>query len=89
MIYPIDVVKSCLQTDPVDPKLRQFRGMTDATRQLYANGGIGAFFRGLGPTIMRVCGRAAGTRLTPQAPFANAATFLAFELAMYELRRYL
>lgn len=68
-------MKSCLQTDSFDPHKRQYHGSLDAVRKLYARGGIRAFFRGLEPTLIR-------------APFANAATFVAFEWASNHLRKF-
>lgn len=53
-VYPIDVIKSCIQTDSLDPSKRQYHGSLDVIRQLYARGGVRAFFRGLEPTLLRV-----------------------------------
>lgn len=74
-VYPIDVIKSYMQTDALLPSERRFRGMSDAVRHVYATSGVGGFFRGIVPTLIR-------------APFANGATFLAFELALHELSRF-
>lgn len=68
-IYPIDVVKSKLQTDSLDPAKRQFRGMLDCFRQTWRKQGWRGFTGGLEPTLVR-------------SPFANGVTFVAFELAM-------
>ncbi|GAA5945288.1 uncharacterized protein JCM15063_000606 [Sporobolomyces koalae] len=53
--YPLDVLKSRLQTDAFPSSAtRQYpRGMRDAVPALYKEGGAGAFFRGLGPTMIR------------------------------------
>jgi len=53
--YPLDVLKSRLQTDsfPSEGARKYPRGMTDAIPALYNEGGAGAFFRGLGPTMIR------------------------------------
>ncbi|CDK29390.1 unnamed protein product [Kuraishia capsulata CBS 1993] len=65
--YPIDVIKSKLQTDSyTQPK---FRGSLDVAKSIMATNGIKGFFKGFVPTILRA------------AP-ANAATFYAFELTM-------
>ena len=54
MVYPIDVIKSYMQTDAIEPSKRTFRGTLDVVRQVYANAGAGGFFRGLVPTLIRV-----------------------------------
>lgn len=65
--YPIDVVKSRLQTDDLgSPK---YRGSIDCAKQIFQAEGARGFFKGFAPTILRA------------AP-ANAATFYAFELTM-------
>ncbi|KAI5476025.1 hypothetical protein MNV49_000497 [Pseudohyphozyma bogoriensis] len=75
--YPLDVIKSRMQTDglPSQKELRKYSGVLDCTKKLYAEGGVGAFTRGLGPTLIR-------------SPFANGATFVAFELAMRQLNKF-
>ncbi|KAL9614016.1 MAG: hypothetical protein Q9167_001496 [Letrouitia subvulpina] len=61
-VFPIDTIKSRLQSAEGRPTI----GGT--IRGLYANGGFGAFFPGIGPAMAR-------------AVPANAATFLGVELA--------
>ncbi|CAD6569635.1 MAG: hypothetical protein TREMPRED_005358 [Tremellales sp. Tagirdzhanova-0007] len=68
-IYPIDVIKSKLQTDSLDPTKREFSGMVDCARTVWRKQGWRGFAGGLGPTLIR-------------SPFANGATFVAFEMAM-------
>jgi solute carrier family 25 carnitine/acylcarnitine transporter 20/29 len=68
-IYPIDVIKSKIQTDALDPSKRQYTGMIDCARRTLAREGWRGFTGGLGPTLIR-------------SPFANGATFVAFEMAM-------
>lgn len=63
--YPVDVVKSRLQTDGFG-STRVFRNSIDCLRQTVAQGGIKALFRGFSPVLVRA------------AP-ANAATFLCYE----------
>lgn len=53
MTYPTDVIKSCLQSDDLDPKTRQYKGIFDCVRKLYAEGGLTRFFKGLTPCMMR------------------------------------
>ncbi|CAH2351492.1 mitochondrial glycine transporter Ymc1p [[Candida] railenensis] len=66
-IYPVDVIKSKLQTDSLtSPK---YRGTVDVLRDVFAKQGIKGFYRGFVPTILRA------------AP-ANGATFAAFEVTM-------
>ncbi|WVF67581.1 hypothetical protein IAT40_002339 [Kwoniella sp. CBS 6097] len=71
-IYPVDVVKSKLQTDSLDPAKRMYKGMIDCTIKTWRSQGVKGFMGGLAPTLIR-------------SPFANGATFVAFELAMRSL----
>ncbi|KAH3680288.1 hypothetical protein WICPIJ_008346 [Wickerhamomyces pijperi] len=65
--YPIDYVKSRLQTDSLNnPK---YKTSLDVIRDTLKTSGVKGFFRGFVPTILR-------------AGPANAATFYAFELTM-------
>ncbi|KAJ2628053.1 mitochondrial ornithine carrier protein [Coemansia sp. RSA 1290] len=65
--YPIDVVKSFIQTDDVrDAAAKQKPGILSTIRTVYARGGIPAFYRGLGITLLR-------------AFPANAAMFMTYE----------
>lgn len=70
--YPVDVIKSTVQGDHPDPTKRRYKGMMDAGRQIVAEHGIKGLFRGFTPCI---------TRAVP----ANAATFLAYEIARKHL----
>jgi len=51
--YPIDCIKSAIQADACNPKERRFAGVPDAAKQLYAEGGIPRFFKGVAPCILR------------------------------------
>ena len=51
--YPLDVIKSAMQTDRIDPTQRRFRSVWDTARQLYAEGGVRRFTRGLSPCLAR------------------------------------
>ncbi|KAJ2366337.1 mitochondrial ornithine carrier protein [Coemansia sp. RSA 2610] len=66
--YPIDVVKSFIQTDDVRAPAAnaQRAGIAHTVRTVYARGGIAAFYRGLGITLVR-------------AFPANAAMFMTYE----------
>ncbi|KAH8549359.1 mitochondrial carrier domain-containing protein [Umbelopsis sp. PMI_123] len=69
MMYPLDIIKSKLQTDSLDVSKRQYRSAIDCARQVLATEGVKGFFRGFGPCMLRA------------AP-VNAVTFLGFETAM-------
>jgi len=66
-IYPVDVIKSKLQTDNI--KTPQYRGSIDVFKDVLAKNGIKGFYKGFVPTILRA------------AP-ANGATFAVFEVTM-------
>ncbi|GEQ70230.1 hypothetical protein JCM33374_g3906 [Metschnikowia sp. JCM 33374] len=66
-IYPVDVIKSKLQTDSLHKPV--YRGSLDVFKDLSARAGIKGFYKGFVPTILRA------------AP-ANGATFAVFELTM-------
>ncbi|KAI9449415.1 mitochondrial carrier [Lactarius psammicola] len=69
VIYPIDMVKSRMQTDGFSPSDGQkYRSALHCVRTVWKSEGISAFTRGLVPTLIR-------------SPFANGATFLGFEMA--------
>lgn len=69
VIYPIDMIKSRMQTDGFTPSTGQkYTSARDCVRKVWRTEGISAFTRGLGPTLIR-------------SPFANGATFLGFEMA--------
>ncbi|KDQ55687.1 hypothetical protein JAAARDRAFT_37096 [Jaapia argillacea MUCL 33604] len=69
VIYPIDMIKSRMQTDGFTPATGQkYTSTLDCVRKVWKTEGPRAFSRGLVPTLIR-------------SPFANGATFLGFELA--------
>ncbi|ODV63838.1 mitochondrial carrier [Ascoidea rubescens DSM 1968] len=68
--YPIDVIKTKMQTDDLSNKV--YKSMLDCASKTYKAGGIKPFFNGFLPTILR-------------AGPVNAVTFYAFELAMRAL----
>ena len=72
-VYPIDAIKSKLQTDGFG-KDGRFRGIADCVAQTLKADGIAGFYRGFLPCLLRA------------AP-VNASTFMAFELAMRLLGR--
>jgi len=52
-IYPVDVIKSKIQTDSLDPAKRQYKGMIDCVRKTWSREGWRGFTGGLGPTLIR------------------------------------
>lgn len=71
--FPIDTVKSVLQADSLDKP--RYKGVGDCCRQLYAEGGVSRFYRGISPSLLR-------------AFPANAVTFVAFEKTLSFLNQY-
>ncbi|KAJ7212994.1 mitochondrial carrier domain-containing protein [Mycena pura] len=69
VIYPIDMIKSRMQTDGFSAVTGQkYKSSIDCVRKVWRTEGLPAFTRGLTPTLIR-------------SPFANGATFLGFEMA--------
>ncbi|KAJ1967332.1 Mitochondrial carrier protein ymc2 [Dispira parvispora] len=68
-VYPIDVIKSKLQTDQLGRQSRRYQSILDCARQTLRHEGVAGFYKGITPCLLRA------------AP-ANAATFIGFELAM-------
>ncbi len=66
--YPLDVIKTRLQTDHTDVDKRKYKGIIDVTKQIMKNEGIGGFFKGYLPSTIR-------------GVFVNAAIFWAVNLA--------
>ncbi|KAK5685826.1 carrier protein ymc1 [Elasticomyces elasticus] len=61
--YPFDVVKSKMQTDGFGEKQR-YKSMRDAFAQTFRQEGLGGFWRGIGPTLLRALPVSAGTFAT-------------------------
>ncbi|KAF8541927.1 mitochondrial carrier protein [Trichophaea hybrida] len=59
--YPLDVVKSKLQTDGLKAGEQKYKGAVDCMRQVWAKEGMMGFWRGLTPTLMRAMPVSAGT----------------------------
>ncbi|OZJ06262.1 hypothetical protein BZG36_00825 [Bifiguratus adelaidae] len=68
-VYPVDIVKSKLQTDGFSGEGRRYTSTLDVVKKTWHAEGMGGFFKGFGPCILRA------------AP-ANAVTFVGFEFAM-------
>jgi solute carrier family 25 (mitochondrial carnitine/acylcarnitine transporter), member 20/29 len=58
--YPFDVVKSKMQSDGFGAGQR-YSSMRDCFRQTWRGEGIGGFWRGIGPTLVRAMPVSAGT----------------------------
>jgi solute carrier family 25 carnitine/acylcarnitine transporter 20/29 len=67
--YPLDVVKSRMQADSMDPTQARYSSTLACYRSILATEGIRGFYRGLAPCLAR-------------AFPVNAITFLAYELTM-------
>lgn len=61
--YPFDVVKSKMQTDGFGEKM-QYKSMRDCFAKTYRLEGLGGFWRGIGPTLLRAMPVSAGTFAT-------------------------
>ncbi len=58
--YPLDVVKSKMQSDGFGKEMR-YRNMSDCFRQTARVEGLAGFWRGIGPTLLRAMPVSAGT----------------------------
>lgn len=53
VIYPVDVIKSAIQTDAPNRSLRKYKGTIDCAQKLYEDGGWKRFYRGFSPCLLR------------------------------------
>lgn len=58
--YPLDVVKSKMQTDGFGPDMR-YKNMRDCFAQTWRAEGMRGFWKGIGPTLLRAMPVSAGT----------------------------
>lgn len=58
--YPFDVVKSRMQCDGFGMSQR-YSGMRDCFAQVFRESGVGGFWKGIGPTLLRAMPVSAGT----------------------------
>ncbi|KAJ5218957.1 uncharacterized protein N7498_001056 [Penicillium cinerascens] len=58
--YPFDVVKSKMQTDGFGANMK-YNSMRDCFKKTYAVEGLGGFWKGIGPTLLRAMPVSAGT----------------------------
>jgi solute carrier family 25 carnitine/acylcarnitine transporter 20/29 len=72
--YPMDVIKSLMQTDHVDKTKRVYPTIIETAKRVYQQQGPKAFFRGFSPCIVR-------------AFPANGACFFAYEFAKSMLEK--
>ncbi|KYR00355.1 mitochondrial substrate carrier family protein [Tieghemostelium lacteum] len=68
LTYPIDCVKSLIQTDAINPIERRYSGVIDCAQKIYKQQGISGFYKGFTPCFLR-------------AIPANAACFVLYEKA--------
>lgn len=61
--YPFDVIKSKMQTDGFG-ETQKYRNMRDCFAQTFKAEGLGGFWRGIGPTLLRAMPVSAGTFAT-------------------------
>ena len=67
--YPMDYVKTLLQTDSLDTSKAKYKGTLDCFSQQMKRGGISTFYKGLGVAFVR-------------AALVNAGAFFSFEGAL-------
>ncbi|KAA0146225.1 hypothetical protein FNF27_05196 [Cafeteria roenbergensis] len=53
LCYPVDVVKTVMQTEPLDPAKRKFSSSLAAARAVHAAHGWSGFTRGMAPAVAR------------------------------------
>lgn len=51
--YPLDVLKSTIQSDSPHPEQKKYKGIADAAKQLYQQGGYNRFYKGFSPCMLR------------------------------------
>jgi solute carrier family 25 carnitine/acylcarnitine transporter 20/29 len=61
--YPFDVVKSKMQSDGFGAD-QKYKSMTDCFAKTYRGEGLGGFWRGIGPTLLRALPVSSGTFVT-------------------------
>jgi len=62
--YPIDVIKSSMQSDNSDKAKRQYRNIFDCAQKLYKQGGWKRFYKGYTPCLVRAVPAVAVTFIT-------------------------
>jgi solute carrier family 25 carnitine/acylcarnitine transporter 20/29 len=51
--YPLDIIKSAIQTDSIWPEARKYSGWSDAASKLWKEGGVKRYTAGLAPALLR------------------------------------
>ncbi len=51
--FPIDVIKSNIQSDEVRKENRRYSSIVQTTKQLYLDGGIKRFYQGVFPSVLK------------------------------------
>ena len=64
LFYPVDVIKSALMTDAINPAERQYKGFLDAGSKLFKQGGVKRLYAGLVPCLLRASPANAGMLFT-------------------------
>lgn len=59
--YPLDVVKSKMQTDGFGAGQQKYKNMRDCFAQTFRQEGMRGFWKGIGPTLLRAMPVSAGT----------------------------
>eukprot|EP00887_Chlorella_sp_A99_P003975 scaffold11.g3975.t1 len=59
-IFPVDVIKSAMMADAIDPAQRKYPNMVAAAKSLWAEGRLARFYRGFTPCLMRAVPANAG-----------------------------
>lgn len=67
VIFPVDCVKSAMQTDAIAKSERKYASMAQAARDLWREGGAGRFYRGFAPCIIRAAPANASMLFTVEA----------------------
>ncbi|KAG2450018.1 hypothetical protein HYH02_000122 [Chlamydomonas schloesseri] len=52
-IFPVDCIKSAMQTDSIDPAKRKYTSIPVTARLLWAEGGVKRFYKGFTPCLIR------------------------------------
>jgi len=53
VVYPLEIIKTRMQTDASEPEKRRYKGWMDCWRKTYAEEGFKGMWRGYAPSIIR------------------------------------
>jgi solute carrier family 25 carnitine/acylcarnitine transporter 20/29 len=53
LCYPLDIIKSAIQTDSIYPEQRKYKSVVQTARLLWAEGGVPRFTAGVVPCLAR------------------------------------